>query len=112
MSTSSKNYNQLSQDLLEAIKNKKATKKFTDQLATVPKEELNAALKTDKEKLAFWINIYNSYIILILRDNPELYEDRNAFFKKEQVKTVGEMLSFDKIEHGIIRSSNRKTYII
>ncbi len=111
MQTSQKsgvNYNQLSQDLLEAIKQKANTKNITDQLASVSSDELAAALQTDDEKLAFWVNIYNAYIILILQDNPDLYKDRGSFFKKEQVHIAGEVLSFDKIEHGFIRNSTLK----
>ncbi len=102
------NYNQISQSLLEAIKKKEPTKNLTDKLANVSEDDLAAALKTDKEKLAFWVNIYNAYIILVLQDQPALYEDRGSFFKKDQVKIAGNLLSFDKIEHGFIRNSTLK----
>jgi hypothetical protein len=37
-----------------------------------------------------------------------LFNDRSAFFKKEQIRVAGELLSLDKIEHGIIRGSKIK----
>jgi len=43
-----------------------------------------------------------------LSEKPELYEDRGDFFGKEQVHIAGKWLSFDDIEHGIIRNSTLK----
>ena len=62
-------------------------------------------LTTDNEKLAFWVNVYNSYIIHILREHPEYYEKRAKFFSKKFINIGGKMVSFSKIEHGIIRRS-------
>jgi hypothetical protein len=101
-------YIETSQALLEAIKGGEATQEMINKLATVSQADLNAELQTDNEKLAFWVNVYNAYIILVLDDNPDLYTDRDAFFKKDQVRIAGELLSFDKIEHGIIRNSTMK----
>jgi len=74
-------------------------------LAKTSLEVLEKGINTDHQKLAFWINIYNAYIQLILTDNPELYENRSAFFSMEQIPVAGRKLSFAKIEHGILRKS-------
>lgn len=71
-------------------------------------ENLANELDTEDKKFAFWTNTYNAYIQHVLSQNPDLYKDRDEFFKKEQVNIAGEMISFDKIEHGIIRSSTMK----
>ena len=42
---------------------------------------------------------------MILSENPELYKDRGEFFKKDQIPIAGKLVSFAKIEHGIIRKS-------
>jgi len=100
------NYNVVSEDLLNAIKNGEETKKYQEILESTSLEDLEDGLATDQQKLAFWINIYNSYIILVLRDNPELYEDRRSFFKDPYIKIAGSTVSFAKIEHGLIRKSH------
>lgn len=71
-------------------------------------ETLATELNTEDKKFAFWVNTYNAYIQHVLGENPDLYKDRGEFFKKEQINIAGEMISFDKIEHGIIRSSIMK----
>ncbi len=102
------NFNALSEQLLTKIKSGQNTQDIQDILKNTSLEMLSTALKTDTEKLAFWVNIYNAYIQIILTDKPELFEDRGAFFKKKQIAIAGNMVSFDKIEHGIIRKSQWK----
>ncbi|WP_281540516.1 DUF547 domain-containing protein [Maribacter aestuarii] len=103
--TSNIDFNELSEDFLKRIKMDKDTKEIQETLANTTIEELENKLDTDAKKLAFWVNIYNGFIQVILKDNPELYNDRGSFFKKEQIEIAGEMVSFAKIEHGIIRKS-------
>lgn len=103
--TTGMDYNQVSQDLLQAIKDGTDTKQFRNIIESSTLEALENVLKTDAQKIAFWINIYNSYIIMTLQDNPELYEDRKTFFKEDRISIGGEIVSFAKIEHGIIRRS-------
>ncbi len=99
------NFNELSEKFLTDIKNGKDTKEIQETLANTSLATLENALDTNNKKLAFWVNIYNAYIQVILRENPDLYNDRGTFFKKEQIKIAGEHISFAKIEHGIIRKS-------
>ncbi len=77
-------------------------------LASYDKEKLKKELDSDEKTLAFWINIYNTSVQYILKKNPALFEDRNAFFKAKQITIAGEVLSFDIIEHGILRKSKSK----
>lgn len=102
------NLNKLSEDLLLRIKNGQKTSEPRTTLYTLSFETLQNALKTDNQKLAFWINIYNAYIQIILSEHPELYQDRDTFFKNDQIPIAGRLISFDKIEHGIIRKSQWK----
>lgn len=99
------NFNALSEEFLKNIINEGSTNEIRAQLYSTTLEELENGLKTDNEKLAFWTNIYNAYIQVILSENPDLYKDRQAFFKKEQIPIAGRLISFAKIEHGIIRKS-------
>ncbi|WP_158973563.1 DUF547 domain-containing protein [Cellulophaga sp. L1A9] len=100
-----KDFNTLSEDFLSKIKNGEDVSTIQQELANSTLEELENALRTDEEKLAFWLNIYNGYIQIILSDAPELYNDRRDFFSREQITIAGETVSFAKIEHGIIRKS-------
>lgn len=102
---STTDFNELSESFLERLKSNKDTQDQQDILANTSINELDNALDTNDKRLAFWINIYNAYIQVILQKNPELYNDRGSFFKKEQIKIAGEIVSFAKIEHGIIRKS-------
>ncbi|SIR41536.1 DUF547 domain-containing protein [Maribacter ulvicola] len=99
------NFNELSETFLQRIIDQKDTQDLQDILANTSIEELDNALDTNDKRLAFWLNIYNGYIQVILQNNPELYDDRGNFFKMDQIKIAGEMVSFAKIEHGIIRKS-------
>ncbi len=98
-------FNQLSEQFLQRLINNEDTAEIRNGLANTSLQELEEGLKTDTQKLAFWVNIYNAYILEILRDDPDKYNDRRSFFKAEQIPIAGEMLSFEKIEHGIIRKS-------
>ncbi|MGB6150367.1 MAG: DUF547 domain-containing protein, partial [Pricia sp.] len=98
-------FNALSEQFLKNIIDGKSTNDIRAQLYGTTLEALEAGLTTDDQKLAFWINIYNAYIQVILTENPELYDDRREFFKKEQIPIAGRQISFAKIEHGIIRKS-------
>lgn len=99
------NLNSLSESLLHYIKDGRDTRSIQEQLAQISVETLEKGLKTDTQKKAFWINIYNAYIQILLTDHPELYKNRNSFFKTAQIPIAGRKLSFAFIEHGIIRKS-------
>jgi len=70
--------------------------------------QLQNQLVTDAQKTAFWLNLYNAFIQKILSENPEQYQNRNKFFSKKQMNVAGNLLSFDFIEHGILRRSKNK----
>jgi len=99
------NFNMLSEQFLAAIKEGKDTKKYQQQLANTTLEALQEGLQTNEQKLAFWVNIYNAYIQVLLSKNPELYDNRQSFFNDKRILIAGKKRSFAKIEHGIIRKS-------
>ncbi len=98
----------LSMQLVGAVKNSKDTKPYVLKVEKLSLDKLSQSLDTDNKTKAFWINIYNAYVQIILNENPELFNDRNKFFKADQVNVGGKLLSFDFIEHGIIRGSKVK----
>jgi hypothetical protein len=102
---------QLSVNLLEAVKANRPVKDFTDQLAQAKLGDISKQLDTDPERKAFWINVYNAYVIILLRENPDLYGSKSArddFFTQPRITIAGQELSFDDIEHGILRRSKVK----
>jgi hypothetical protein len=107
-SVSEMSYIETSQALLESLKNGDDTNELKVKLSNASLDGIEKELDNDKKRLAFWVNTYNSYVILILKDHPEYYKNRDEFFTKDQINIGGTMLSFDKIEHGVIRHSTVK----
>jgi len=104
---------ELSMELVKAVRDDKPVENITEKLANASPEELNKELSDESKKKAFWLNIYNAYVQILLGENPELFEDRNSwfgynFFTSPQVTVAGKELSFDQIEHGIMRRSKIK----
>ncbi len=102
------NYQLVSQQLLQQIIDGSFYENEVKILSKSTLDELTNQLKTDREKIAFWVNIYNAFIQISLYENPKLYENKAAFFSEKRIKIGGETLSFDDIEHGILRKSKIK----
>ncbi len=98
----------MSIEFLDRLKAGKSTNEIAARYAGLTFEDLEEGLDTEEKKKAFWLNTYNAFIQHILLQYPERYEDRDEFFKREQVEIAGVLMSFDEIEHGIIRSSKWK----
>jgi hypothetical protein len=98
----------LSENFLYAAKTGDTTKNFTDTLKNANEDLLATELSTDHKRLAFWLNIYNGFTQVILRNDPGQYKSRNAFFSSRQIIIAGKRLSLDDIEHGILRHSTIK----
>ncbi|MBC7874435.1 MAG: DUF547 domain-containing protein [Ferruginibacter sp.] len=99
---------QLSQQLVYAAKTGDETSGLVSRLSDVSPGELMTTLRTDNDKKAFWINLYNAYTQLLLKNNPDSYKRRGKFFGSRQIKIAGHQLSLDDIEHGILRRSKIK----
>lgn len=98
----------LSQNFLYAAKTGDSTTTFQDSLKHLNESSLNNQLHTDHQKLAFWLNLYNGFTQVLLKQNPDQYKTRNAFFSSKQIQVAGQQLSLDEIEHGILRHSRIK----
>ena len=68
-----------------------------------------AALESDTERLAFWLNAYNalvfSSVASALEEDPAFRVDQEdfAFFKVKRHVVGGELYSLDQLEHGVVR---------
>ena len=98
----------LAYELLQANYLGKETKTLEKKLADLDPGELARELSTDTQRKTFWINVYNAYILVILKANPDLYQNRGSFFSDKRFTIAGEELSFDQVEHGIIRGGRAK----
>jgi len=98
----------LSADFIYAAKTGNETMIIEKELQDLSFDELQNGLRTDEEKKAFWINIYNGYTQLLLRNDPGKYKNRNNFFKAKQIPIAGKIFSLDEIEHDILRRSKIK----
>lgn len=97
------------QQLLYKLRTEENAQQEIDFLAGLSAESLQAHLSTDAKRLAFWINIYNAFIIIKIRENPKLYEQkRTRFFTQKGFTVAQNTLSFDDVEHGILRRSKHK----
>lgn len=106
-------YAELSVQLIEYLRNGQPTEAIQEKLARLSEKELKNDLDTEGERKAFWLNIYNGYVQILLTEDPDLFKDRDSlfgynFFSSPQVTIAGKELSFDDIEHGIIRRSKVK----
>ena len=92
--------------LLEAVKiqDHPTVQQLSQELAVIDAPTLAGQLDTDPKRITFWVNVYNSYIIMILREDPDLYLNRSAFFTQKRFTIAGTQLSFDDIERHLRRS--------
>ncbi len=68
-----------------------------------------ASLRDRKERLAFWINLYNSLIIdavISFGIEKSIWEAGRSFFRKAAYNIGGLRYSADDIEHGILRGNH------
>ncbi len=105
------NYIRTAEEFVGALRNKENTETYQKTFEYCKLDQLANQVATDDQKLAFWINIYNAYIQVVLTKNPELYKDRTAFFKKKQINIGGRLFSFNDIEHGILRRSQNELFL-
>jgi thiol-disulfide isomerase/thioredoxin len=99
---------QLSQDLIYEAKTGETAAGLVKSLQALEYSTLATSLKTDDEKKAFWINVYNAYTQLMLKADPSKYKNRNTFFKSKTIRVAGKQFSLDDVEHGILRRSKIK----
>ena len=105
----SQNPSQDAQQLLLKLKTNENCGSELQRLAEIDQDSLVKHLNTENLRKAFWINVYNAFIILKIREHPAIYKDkRGQFFKKKWIRIANRPLSFDAIEHGILRRSKNK----
>jgi hypothetical protein len=79
-----------------------------DLINTANQAELEKQLCDDAGKKAFWINLYNGFVQLRLKQGSSSSRDQRAFFKDRVCIVAGHALSLDDIEQGLLRSPQTK----
>ena len=94
----------LSQEVLLASKLGKEIDFFNKRIEEIGTDSLFQFLPDDNSKKAFWLNIYNTFIIQRMSSNRK---DKD-FYSARFIEFKDLKLSFDDIEHGILRKSKIK----
>jgi len=89
--------------MLMSIKRGEDFAPYVEALRLASWEEVMNSINGEDEKKAFWMNLYNSFIQIEAGSNPEVLRQRNKFFSKKSIQIGEKRLSFDDIEHGILR---------
>lgn len=92
-----------SQDFYLAFRYNDPVGPYLDTLSNLNLNRLSEDLKTQDDKLAFWINIYNSLVQSKIILDQKSFENKDIFFNTKDLKFGGVKISLDDIEHGILR---------
>ncbi len=95
----------------QTLRNSAGFADYTDCCRQLQEYDLHR-LKSDEEKTAFWINLYNSLVIhgIIALDVQTTVKDVYDFFGRIYYRIGIADYSADDIEHGILRGNRRPPY--
>ena len=99
---------ELSQELLLAVKTGERTDSLENALCNFDEQILIKELATEKQKKAFWINLYNAFSqVLLEKDTTAInsWTSRLKHYSSRKICIAGNMLSLNDIEHGMLRHS-------
>lgn len=101
----------LSVQFVSHLKNGESVDHIMKKLALTSADQIENQLDSDAKKISFWLNVYNGFILKILTDEPQLYDNRRDFFKTKFISIGGQVLAFSDIEHGILRRSQHELFL-
>lgn len=92
-------YTTLSEEILSVAKSGKDTVSLRRQLFYIRQAKLEESLNTDDLKKTFWINIYNAFYLITLKETKK----GKDIFNLKRIKIARAIFSLNDIEHGILR---------
>lgn len=95
-------YIDLSERILTKVKLQEDSSSLRKELYCVRINDLKSKINTDELKKIFWINIYNSYVLIIAN---EKLPSKNSF-RLKRIKFSNFRLSLNDIEYGILGIQN------
>lgn len=97
---------QLSQGLLDALRQGGSGEHHLKTLAQLPQDQLLTGLVSEAAKMAFWINVYNAFNLHGLLQTPLTdIKSKQRHFWGKFIQIAGLRFSLNDIEHGILRRS-------
>ncbi|GAB5558102.1 MAG: hypothetical protein SchgKO_23150 [Schleiferiaceae bacterium] len=93
----------LASQLLTAIKDGKDTEPALRELQLINEARLLLTLRTEEQRLSFWINLYNAFYILEYKSGGT-----EKIFTKKEFALAGNPICLDDIEHTILRKRQWK----
>jgi len=99
----------LSIQLLIAVQEGNSVSVTINELGSISVDQLSNDLNNVDERKAFWINCYNAFTQILLKEkSPDLLSQtsRTAFFSSKDIIIGGQALSLNDIEHGMLRHSS------
>jgi len=99
----------LSIQLLIAVQEGNSVSLTINELGSISVDQLSNDLNNVDERKAFWINCYNAFTQILLKEkSPDLLSQtsRTAFFSSKDIIIGGQALSLNDIEHGMLRHSS------
>ncbi len=91
----------LSSDLLLEVKRSNPTDSLEVVMANLQGETLEIELDSDQKKKAFWLNIYNAWYQIVA---DRYTYGLDSVFIKPLIPIAGDTLTFDEVEHAILRN--------
>lgn len=102
----------VSADLLYSVKTDGESETLRRQLARLDPDHLEWALSDHPRRLAFWLNVFNAYVQLLLEEGGDGLGgsrfDRWAFFARDTIPVAGVWLSLNDIRDGMLRRSRAR----
>lgn len=95
--------NKFSEKLISTIKSDEDYSAYQDTLEHIDLKRLDSVLSSQYEQIPFWINIYNSLILIKGKANPESYSNRELFFNDKDIVIGQTSISLNQIENNILR---------
>ncbi len=96
-------------DLLYTVKTGGDPTELREHLARLDQETLAGILADRPRRLAFWLNVFNAYVHLLLeREDADLGDgrlERWAFFARDRIPIAGTWLSLNDVRDGMLRRS-------
>lgn len=110
MANDIQNWQEIARSFLHKVQEGRTVEPELAVLAALPAAGLKSVLNHDDKRKAFWINLYNAFTRHLLRPDSPLDDRgfRKRHFQSRKLLVAGRLLSFDDIEHGILRRSQYK----
>lgn len=108
-SLKSKHYNEEGTVNYESIRTSTEYQEYKKIAASLRSFDLSL-LRSDDERLAFWINLYNTIVVdgIIAAEVKDSVREIARFFTRIKYNIGGYLFSPDDIEHGILRANSMK----